>query len=160
MNDQNICPRESDERISAPTTSTAYRICANRVCARLTEHLGATIAESDCFDEMGLDSLDEVEMLMMVEDDFGVTIEDNEAIALETVADVVRLLENKVGESLSESGSDSARTPQEDLIHAVGEYLPILTRLEQSGEWDRFAAGTGIATVNRLRITMERAQKG
>lgn len=159
MNDQYICPRESDERISAP--STAYRICANRVCARLSDHLGTTISESDRFDQMGLDSLDEVEMLMMAEDDFGVTIEDGEAFSLETVADAVRLLESKVGGTLGEWVKEtSPRTPQEDLIHAVGEYLPILDRLEQSGEWDQFAAGTGIATVNRLRTTMERAQKG
>ncbi len=36
----------------------------------------------------------------------------------------------------------------------LGAYLPILERLEASGEWGRYASGTGIATPNRFRAAL------
>lgn len=50
--------------------------------------------ESDIIKELGLDSLDIVDMLMKVEEIFGVTIDDSDVVELKTVADVVRFIEN------------------------------------------------------------------
>ncbi len=51
------------------------------------------INENTTFTELGLDSLDTVELVMSLEDVFGITIEVSES--LKTVADVVALIDNK-----------------------------------------------------------------
>ena len=43
--------------------------------------------ESDIIKELGLDSLDIVDMLMKVEETFGVTIDDSDVVEMKTVAD-------------------------------------------------------------------------
>lgn len=50
--------------------------------------------ESDIIKELGLDSLDIVDMLMKVEETFGVTIDDSDVVEMKTVADVVSFIEN------------------------------------------------------------------
>lgn len=50
--------------------------------------------ESDIIKELGLDSLDIVDMLMKVEETFGVTIDDSDVVEMKTVADVVRFIES------------------------------------------------------------------
>ena len=50
--------------------------------------------ESDIIKELGLDSLDIVDMLMKMEETFGVTIDDSDVVEMKTVADVVRFIEN------------------------------------------------------------------
>ena len=50
--------------------------------------------ESDIIKDLGLDSLDIVDMLMSVEETFGVTIDDGDVSEMKTVADVVRFIEN------------------------------------------------------------------
>lgn len=52
--------------------------------------------ESDIIKELGLDSLDIVDMLMKVEETFGVTIDDSDVVEMKTVADVVRFIEENV----------------------------------------------------------------
>ena len=49
--------------------------------------------ESDIIKELGLDSLDIVDMLMKVEETFGVTIDDSDVVEMKTVADGVRFIE-------------------------------------------------------------------
>lgn len=48
-------------------------------------------------DDLGIDSLDAVELVMELEDAFGVKIEDAEAQAFVTIGDIVKLLEAKKG---------------------------------------------------------------
>lgn len=50
--------------------------------------------ESDIIKDLGLDSLDIVDMLMSVEETFGVTIDDGDVAEMKTVADVVSFIEN------------------------------------------------------------------
>ena len=50
--------------------------------------------ESNIIKDLGLDSLDIVDMLMKVEETFGVTIDDGDVVEMKTVADVVRFIEN------------------------------------------------------------------
>ena len=47
--------------------------------------------------DLGADSLDVVEMMMSVEDEFGLMIEDEEIAEMKTVGDVVNYIENHIG---------------------------------------------------------------
>ena len=47
-------------------------------------------------DDLGADSLEIVDMLMAVEENFGVTISDEEVLTLHTVRDVAELIESKL----------------------------------------------------------------
>ena len=56
-----------------------------------------TITEStDIVSDLGADSLDVVEMLMSLEDEYGITIEDEKVAEMKTVADVVRCVESLI----------------------------------------------------------------
>lgn len=52
--------------------------------------------ESDIIKDLGLDSLDIVDMLMSVEETFGITIDDGDVAEMKTVADVVKFIEDNV----------------------------------------------------------------
>jgi acyl carrier protein len=49
-------------------------------------------ADSKLVEDLGADSLDMVEMLMTLEDQFGVTISDEEALKIKTVADIAKFI--------------------------------------------------------------------
>ena len=51
---------------------------------------------SKVIDELGADSLDVVEMLMTLEDEFDVTVSDEESVNLKTVGDIVKLIDSKL----------------------------------------------------------------
>ena len=54
-----------------------------------------TITEStDIVSDLGADSLDVVEMLMSLEDEYGITIEDEKVAEMKTVGDVVRYIDS------------------------------------------------------------------
>ena len=56
-----------------------------------------TITEStDIVSDLGADSLDVVELLMSLEDEYGVSIEDEKVAELKTVGDVVRCVESLI----------------------------------------------------------------
>lgn len=54
-------------------------------------------AESKIVEDLGADSLDVVELLMTLEDEFGVAISDEDAVKIKTVADIANIInaENK-----------------------------------------------------------------
>lgn len=52
--------------------------------------------ESQILNDLGADSLDVVEMLMALEEEFGITIPAEEATALATVEDVIKVIESKL----------------------------------------------------------------
>ena len=51
--------------------------------------------EANIINDLGADSLDVVEMLMVLEDEFNVTVSDEESLQLKTVGDIVNLIDNK-----------------------------------------------------------------
>ena len=54
----------------------------------------STITETtDIAEDLGADSLDVVEMMMSIEDEFGIEIADEDARSFKTVADVVAYIE-------------------------------------------------------------------
>lgn len=67
-----------------------------RLAPIIAEHLGIenrTIEPTDKFDDLGADSLDGIELVMAVEEEFGVSLNDDELDGLLTVGDVVALVE-------------------------------------------------------------------
>ena len=50
---------------------------------------------SKVIDDLGADSLDVVEMLMTLEDEFNVTVTDEESVTLKTVGDIVKFIDKK-----------------------------------------------------------------
>ena len=65
----------------------------------VADHLGideSKITEESSFiDDLGADSLDTVERVMAVEEEFGSEISDNEAEKILTVGDAVKFIESK-----------------------------------------------------------------
>ncbi len=56
------------------------------------------------FDDAGADSLDTVELVMELEEEFDITIPDEDAVNIRTVADAIRYIEKRHrGESEMES---------------------------------------------------------
>lgn len=51
--------------------------------------------DSEIIKDLGADSLDIVEMLMGLEDEFGIEVSEEEAIKLRTIADIVTLIDSK-----------------------------------------------------------------
>lgn len=68
-----------------------------KVAAKLAEQLNISVAkikpESKIGDDLGADSLDQVELLMGLEDEYGIVIPDEDAEKIVTVQDVVDELE-------------------------------------------------------------------
>ena len=52
--------------------------------------------ETNFVDDLGADSLDAVELVFKIEDEFGIQVSDEEATTLLTVGDIVKLLESKL----------------------------------------------------------------
>lgn len=54
-------------------------------------------AEKEIVKDLGADSLDIVEMLMSFEEEFGISVPDEETVNIKTVGDVVELINKHVG---------------------------------------------------------------
>ncbi|MBE7074981.1 MAG: acyl carrier protein [Clostridiales bacterium] len=52
-------------------------------------------AESRLVEDLGADSLDTVELLMAFEEEFGISIPDEEAMKMKTIKDIVDLIDSK-----------------------------------------------------------------
>jgi acyl carrier protein len=73
----------------------------SRVRAMMVEHLGvdaeSVTSEASVMDDLGADSLDMVELVMAHEEEFGIKISDDELARLPTVADWVKICDEKRG---------------------------------------------------------------
>ena len=72
---------------------------AEKVKAIVVEHLGVEaekVTDTASFiDDLGADSLDNVELVMAFEEEFGSEISDNEAEKILTVNDAIKFIEGK-----------------------------------------------------------------
>ena len=68
-----------------------------KVCNMLAEQLGISAdiitPASEVVQDLGADSLDVVELMMALEDEYGVTLPEGEVENLKTVQDIVSMLE-------------------------------------------------------------------
>ena len=68
-----------------------------KVTSILAEQLGADVNDidesTDIINDLGADSLDVVTLLLCIEDEFGVTVSDEEAQELRQVGDIVSYIE-------------------------------------------------------------------
>lgn len=68
-----------------------------KVASMLSEQLGVEVdkisLESDVVKDLGADSLDVVQLLMALEDGFGITVSEDEAASLRTVSDILALVQ-------------------------------------------------------------------
>lgn len=71
----------------------------DKVKRLIAEHLNKPVEEitedKEIVKDLGADSLDIVEMLMSLEDEFGVTVSDEDAVNIKTVGDIVKTIEKK-----------------------------------------------------------------
>ena len=76
-----------------------------KVKSIIAEQLGVkpeeVTPEAKFIDDLGADSLDTVELVMALEEEFGVEIPDEEAEKLVTVGDALRYIEQKAGQKAS-----------------------------------------------------------
>ena len=76
---------------------------AEKVKAIVAEQLGVkqeeVTEEASFIDDLGADSLDTVELVMALEEEFGIEIPDEDAEKMTTVGDAVRYITQKVGDS-------------------------------------------------------------
>ncbi len=74
---------------------------ADRVKKIITEQLNVTdeqiTPEASFIDDLGADSLDQVELVMALEEEFGNEIPEEEAEKLQTVGSVIEYIDSKAG---------------------------------------------------------------
>lgn len=67
-----------------------------KVCAMLAEQLGIAAdsikPEQEVVKDLGADSLDVVELMMALEDEYGITLPEGEVESLKTVQDIVDMM--------------------------------------------------------------------
>lgn len=68
-----------------------------KVCKLLAEQLGISAdkitPEAEVVKDLGADSLDVVELMMALEDEYGITLPENEVESIKTVQDIVDMME-------------------------------------------------------------------
>jgi len=71
---------------------------ADRVRKIITDHLGVDEApdESGLINDLGADSLNLVEMVMSIEEEFGIEVSDDDMETVVTVADVIKVVRGKI----------------------------------------------------------------
>ena len=75
----------------------------DKITEIIVEQLGVkaeeVVPEASFVDDLGADSLDTVELVMALEEEFGIEIPDEDAEKIQTVGDAIRYIEEKVGSS-------------------------------------------------------------
>ena len=73
---------------------------ADRVRAIIAEQLGVKIEEvtdgASFIEDLGADSLDTVELVMALEEEFGIEIPDEDAEKMGSVGDAIKYIESKI----------------------------------------------------------------
>jgi len=67
------------------------------ICEQLEVSPENVVPEASFMDDLGADSLDQVELIMAMEEEFGVSIPDEEAERISTVKDVIEYIKDATG---------------------------------------------------------------
>jgi acyl carrier protein len=78
--------------MSTTLLETITKIIVNQLGVDKT----AIVPEAKFIDDLGADSLDIVELLMAVEDEYGIEVPDEDAEGMQTVGDIVRYIEERM----------------------------------------------------------------
>ena len=77
----------------------------DKVRSIIAEQLGVKLEEvtpqASFIDDLGADSLDTVELVMALEEEFGIEIPDEEAEKMVTVGDAIKYIDEKAGQKAS-----------------------------------------------------------
>ena len=65
------------------------------IAQQLNKSIDDITDDKEIVKDLGADSLDVVEMLMSLEEEFNVTVPEDEAVNIKTVADIVKVIESK-----------------------------------------------------------------
>lgn len=83
-------------------------LIAEKVRALIAKQLeveeGKVVPEASLIDDLGADSLDAVELVMAIEEEFGLEIPDEEAEQLQRVGEVIRYVETRVPAQIPATG--------------------------------------------------------
>ena len=77
--------------------TNSFAIIAQKLAEQMEIDIESITAETDIFDDLGADSLDAVELIMALEDEFNLTIEPEDIEQLTTVGDVAELVDRLLG---------------------------------------------------------------
>ncbi len=65
------------------------------IAQQLNKSVEEITDDKDIVKDLGADSLDVVEMLMSLEEEFNVTVPEEDAVNIKTVGDIVKMIEGK-----------------------------------------------------------------
>lgn len=64
------------------------------IAKKLSKKIEEVTLDSRLVEDLGADSLDVVELLMMLEDEYNITIQDEDAVKLNTIKDIIAFLDS------------------------------------------------------------------
>ena len=73
---------------------TALETVKDILSQQLRVDIDSITEDTNIMEDLGADSLDIVEMLMNIEQDYGIVIADDDIVGFKTVGDIVRYIEN------------------------------------------------------------------
>lgn len=65
------------------------------IASQLNKAVEEVTDEKEVVKDLGADSLDVVEMLMSLEEEFNITVPEEDAVNIKTVGDIIKLIEDK-----------------------------------------------------------------
>ena len=65
------------------------------IAQQLNKSIDEVTEDKEVVQDLGADSLDVVEMLMSLEEEFKITVPEEDAVNIKTVGDIVKLIEDK-----------------------------------------------------------------
>ena len=77
------------------------------IAKQLEVEEGKVVPEASLVDDLGADSLDAVELVMAIEEEFGLEIPDEEAEQLQRVGEVIQYVERRVPSQIPATGQVS-----------------------------------------------------
>ena len=74
---------------------TTLEKVSSLIAEQLNKPVSEITAEKEVVKDLGADSLDIVELVMTIEEEFNVSVPEEEAIGIKTVGDIVNILDSK-----------------------------------------------------------------